>query len=314
MRAQSKTKRPNEKENRQRGRVLLITDEKNPTLPQALEAIGLEVVGVSRGAAAMVALQRSRPHVVIANSSVSGVSSAELARMLAQAPDRLPLILCGSDIATAERRLQALAIGAFDYFQLPAELALLLERSKQLIAQSQMMERLRAEADLDPLTGLANRRRFRVALRRELERWRRYEAPCALLLLDIDLLKSVNDKYGHTAGDLAIRHIADTLIAASRDTDTAARLGGEEFALLLAGVSDHKARLAAERLRKIIAESPLEDVGVVTVSIGVAACPEHADSERSLYTAADRALYAAKNEGRNRVATAPLLQETLPGV
>jgi diguanylate cyclase (GGDEF)-like protein len=314
MRAQSKAKRAIEKDNRKRGRVLLITDEATPVQAGALESIGLEVVGVSRGAAAMISLRRSRPHMVIASTAVKGVSTRELARMLAQTQDRIPLVLTGTEAATAERRLAALSLGAFDYFQLPDELALLLERSKQLIAQAETMERLRAEADLDPLTGLANRRRFRVALKREVERWRRYGVPCALLLLDIDLMKGINDKYGHTAGDLAIRHVAGTLIAASRDNDTAARVGGEEFALLLAGVPDHKARLAAERLRTIISEWPLADCGVVTVSIGVAACPEHADSERSLYAASDRALYDAKNEGRNRVAFAPLMQETLPGV
>jgi diguanylate cyclase (GGDEF)-like protein len=111
-------------------------------------------------------------------------------------------------------------------------------------------------ADIDPLTGLSNRRRFRVALQREVERWRRYGVPCALLLLDIDYMKVVNDNYGHTAGDLIIRHVADTLISASRDNDLASRLGGEEFALLLAGVADQKGRVAAERLQAMMSETP----------------------------------------------------------
>jgi diguanylate cyclase (GGDEF)-like protein len=314
MRAEAKIKRSSGKENRKRGRVLLITDEANPIQAEALESIGLEVVGVSPGAAALISLQRSRPQVVIAGTPISGVSTRELARVLTQRPDGIPFILVGSETATVERRLAALSLWAFDYFQLPEELALLQERTKQLIAQAQLMEDLRAEADLDPLTGLSNRRRFRVALQHEVERWRRYGVACALLLLDIDHMKRVNDKYGHTAGDLVIRHVADTLISASRDNDTAARLGGEEFALLLAGVPDQKARIAAERLRTIISEAPVTGVGIVTVSIGVAACPEHADSERSLFAATDRALYAAKNGGRNRVAVAPMLQESLPGV
>lgn len=314
MPAQSKDKRAIEKDSRQRGRVLLITDEAAASQTQALESIGLEVVGVSGGAAAMISLQRSRPHVAIASQTVKGVSTRELARMLTQTQECIPLILTGTDAATLERRLAALSLGAFDYFQLPAELALLLERTRQLIAQAQAMERLRAEANLDPLTGLANRRRFRVALNGEVERWRRYGVPCALLLLDIDHMKSINDRYGHTAGDLVIRHIANTLIAASRDNDTAARVGGEEFALLLAGVRDDKARLAAERLRAVVSEVPVEGVGIVTASIGVAACPEHANSERSLYASSDRALYEAKNGGRNRVSVAPLLQGKLPGV
>jgi diguanylate cyclase (GGDEF)-like protein len=310
----SKDKRAIEKDARKRGRVLLIADEAVPAQVQGIESLGVEVVGVAGGAAAMVSLQRSRPHLVIASTAVKGVSTSELVRMLGQTQERIPLILTGTEAPTMERRLSAISLGACDYFQMPEELALLLGRTKQLMAQAQTMERLRAEADLDPLTGLANRRRFRVALSREVERWRRYGVPCALLLLDVDYMKGINDRHGHTAGDAVIRHIADRLIAASRDNDTAARVGGEEFALLLAGVPGDKAQVAAERLRTVISELPVEGVGVVTVSIGVAVCPAHANSERSLYAASDLALYSAKNEGRNRVAVAPLQQGTLPGV
>src|SRR5205807_3430464 len=119
--------------------------------------------------------------------------------------------------------------GAFDYFQVPAEIELLVARTRQLVQLRQLFERLRAEADLDYLTGLANRRRFRRALKREVERWHRYGVPCALLLLDIDHLKTINDTYGHDGGDRVIRQIANVLLSVSRDTDTAARLGGEEF-------------------------------------------------------------------------------------
>jgi diguanylate cyclase (GGDEF)-like protein len=126
-----------------------------------------------------------------------------------------------------------------------------------------------------------------------------------LLSIDIDHLKVINDKLGHTAGDIAIQHVGHLLGSVSRETDTAARLGGEEFALLLAGIDADKALAAAERLRLLLSEHHVEGVGQVTVSIGVAACPDQADSERSLYSASDRALYVAKNEGRNRVASAP---------
>ena len=127
-------------------------------------------------------------------------------------------------------------------------------------------------------------------------------------------MKAINDRFGHPAGDMVIRQVASTLTKVLRDNDTAARLGGEEFALLLASVDADKAAVAAERLRHILAEQAVEGVGNFSVSIGVAACPANADSERTLYSASDRALYVAKNDGRNRVAVAPLLQEKLPGV
>ena len=303
--------RPSE---RARGRVLLIADDKQPDFADALTARSIDVFGVSNGAAAMVSLTRTRPHVVVAHASTRGLRIKELARMLAQSEDGLPLVLAGWEPSSVDLRLSAMREGAFDYFMLPAELDLLIERTEQLVLLRQKIDRLRAEADLDALTGLCNRRRFRVALAREVERWRRYRVPCALLMLDIDHLKAVNDQFGHPVGDMVIRQIAQTLREVSRDNDTAARLGGEEFALLLAGVDLQRAIAAAERLRMVLGGKRVEGVGEVTVSIGVAGCPENATSERMLYLASDDALYVSKNSGRDRVSVAPPLQEKLPGV
>jgi diguanylate cyclase (GGDEF)-like protein len=314
MKAKLQKEKAGKTASRQRGRVLIVTDDPNAIDQGPLTSAGLEIVGVCSGAAALVSLQRSRPHAVIACSGIKGISTAELARTLNQTEDGIPLVLVGAKASRLHRRQTALAAGAFDYFQLPDESDLLVLRVGQIVALRQTMERLRSEADLDHLTGLANRRRFRVALKREVERWRRYSVGCALLLLDIDHMKAINDRYGHPVGDVVIRHVANTLSAVSRDNDTAARMGGEEFALLLASISEEKAAEAAERLRAILAEQIIPGVGDISVSIGVAACPAHATSERALYAASDAALYVAKNEGRNRVAVAPLLQENLPGV
>jgi diguanylate cyclase (GGDEF)-like protein len=271
---------------------------------EALERAGFTVVAVTGGVAALVSLQRTRPHVVVADENLKGIRAEELARMLYQTEERLPLILIGDSEATGARRGVALTAGAFDYISMPGELSLLMARTAQLVAIKQAMDRLRAEADRDYLTGLANRRRFRTALGQEVERWRRYRVPCALLLVDIDFLKRINDAHGHSAGDVVIRHVASALVQMSRDNDTAARLGGEEFALLLAGVDDEKALAAAERLRQVISQEALEGIGTVTVSLGVASCPAQALSERALYAASDAALYRAKNEGRDRAALA----------
>src|SRR5690242_7574274 len=296
------------------GRVLLIADDDQTRFVEAVTVRGINVVGVANGAAALISLQRSRPHVVVANPLARGLRIRELARTLAQSDEGIPLVLAGSQRATVELRHEALLEGAFDYFELPLEFELLIERTQQLVALRQKIDRLRADADLDSLTGLANRRRFRVALAREVERWRRYRVPCALLMVDIDHLKRVNDQFGHPAGDAVIRQIAQTLKEVSRDNDTAARLGGEEFALLLAGVDLQRAAAAAERLRAVLSGRRVDGVGTVTVSIGVASCPENATSERTLYSASDSALYVSKNSGRDRVSVAPPLQEKLPGV
>ena len=300
---------------RTRGRVLLVAEESTATWPQQrLEAAGLEIVGTTAGAAALLSLQRVRPHLVIASIKIKEISPRELGRMLAQTENGVPLIAVGAEASTVALRLEALSVGAFDYFTIPAESELLVFRAGQLVQLKQKMDRLHSEAGRDYLTGLANRRHFRLALTREVERWRRYGVPCALLLLDIDYLKAINDRFGHPAGDLVIRQVANTLSEVSRDNDTAARLGGEEFALLLAGTNINRAAVAAERLRSILASLRVPDVGHFSVSIGVAACPGQADSERTLYTASDTALYVAKNGGRNRVAVAPPMNEGLTDV
>ena len=293
---------------REQGRVLLVTDDPRiSTHAAALEESGMHVAGVAGGAKALIALQRARPHVVVADAALKGIGAEELARMLSGAQDAIPVVSVGFEPASVERRAATMASGAADYYHLPEELPLLVARTRQLVAGQLYVERLRAEADRDYLTGLANRRRFRKALGQEVERWRRYDLPCALLLLDVDHMKRINDTYGHPAGDRVIRFVASAITELSRDNDTAARLGGEEFALLLAGAGSEKALAAAERLRRAVCDEALEEVGVVSVSLGVASCPAHARSERELFSASDAALYSAKRGGRNRAILAEAL-------
>ncbi|HYN86749.1 MAG TPA: diguanylate cyclase [Pyrinomonadaceae bacterium] len=309
MTASAPAKGEKRAEARERGRVLIVCDDAGAAeCRDALEDAGFEVVGVTGGAAALVALQRSRPHLVIAHHLLRGIGAEELARTLAQAEEGTPAVFFGPEPSDAARRVHAIEAGAFDYFRLPEETRLLVARARQLVRMKLTVERLRAEADRDFLTGLANRRRFRKALGQEVERWRRYRVPCALLLVDIDFLKRINDAHGHPAGDTVIRAVAAALSLFTRDNDTAARLGGEEFALLLAGADGAQAFAAAERLREAVEASEVEGVGRVSVSVGVASCPGHARSERELFTASDSALYRAKTDGRNRSVVAPLKQ------
>ena len=173
------------------------------------------------------------------------------------------------------------------------------ENARLFAALSQM-------ASTDELTQLANRRRFTETLRLEVARARRVGTPLSLVLGDLDHLKRVNDTYGHPAGDAAIRHAADAFKRGRRETDLAARLGGEEFALLLPSTDREGAARAAERIRADLSESLVPVVGTVTVSLGVATLPDDAGTDDDLVRVADERLYAAKAGGRNRVvATSP---------
>ena len=157
----------------------------------------------------------------------------------------------------------------------------------------------------DGLTGLYNYREFHRRLTEEVQRSLRYDHPFSLLILDIDDFKAVNDTYGHLAGDEALREFAALIRRAVRPVDEVARYGGEEFAILLPETPAPGAFAMAERIRGIIAAHPItiapERAVALTVSIGVATYPQDADTEEKLFGAADQALYAAKNGGRNRV-------------
>jgi diguanylate cyclase (GGDEF)-like protein len=164
---------------------------------------------------------------------------------------------------------------------------------------------LQSEATTDPLTGLANRRSFSVAAELEVARARKQQSTLAVLTLDLDSFKRINDKYGHGTGDVVLVHAARLLKSAMRDGDLAARLGGEEFAVLLPETILQHAMAIAERIRRSIATSPvvLPDGGSlsVTMSIGVALYHEHEYDLSDALERADQALYRAKEAGRNRV-------------
>jgi two-component system, cell cycle response regulator len=163
---------------------------------------------------------------------------------------------------------------------------------------------LRNLSSHDQLTGLLNRREFQRLLDLEITRSQRHGRVLALLLIDLDYFKSVNDRYGHPAGDAVLKCAADRFAAALRPNDLVARYGGEEFIVLLPETDAAGAVALAERLCAQVRAAPM-DIGqgiapVVTTSIGIAVYPSHADTAEDLITAADQALYAAKAAGRDR--------------
>lgn len=152
----------------------------------------------------------------------------------------------------------------------------------------------------DPLTGLLNRRYLEERIAEEIVRSKRHRFSVSLMMLDVDEFKSYNDRYGHPAGDIALRIVGDILKESLRGADVAARYGGEEFAILLPQTAAEEAAQIAERIRKQVERSEFPN-RQVTISIGIANLSKEVDSPRDLISAADVALYAAKNQGRNNV-------------
>lgn len=153
----------------------------------------------------------------------------------------------------------------------------------------------------DDLTGTYNRRFFSIRLEEELLRFRRYNHPLALVLLDIDKFKEINDQAGHGAGDDTLRETAQLLLKYSRGVTVITRYGGDEFAALLVETTKAGAMQYAERIREVVEQNEFPFGGKVTVSIGVASLPEDVATGDDLIRAVDGALYAAKRLGRNRV-------------
>jgi diguanylate cyclase (GGDEF)-like protein len=174
----------------------------------------------------------------------------------------------------------------------------------RLVAANAELARL---ARVDSLTGLANARVFSEALPRLTSHARRTRTPIAVIVLDVDLFKRVNDSFGHAAGDRVLREVGGVLGSGRRREDLVARTGGEEFAVVLPGVDRAGAERVADRIRRAVAAAGVTVGGTpvhVTISAGVAEL-DPAESDESFVARADAALYESKRAGRDRVSAAP---------
>ena len=176
------------------------------------------------------------------------------------------------------------------------------------VANIRLREALHSQSIKDPLTGLYNRRYLTEVLERDIRRSVRAEQPLGILMLDLDHFKKFNDTYGHEAGDAVLRETASFLTRSIRVEDVVCRYGGEEFVIILPTANLTAAHARAERIRLKLKELTVlhqgHSLGMITVSVGVAALPDHGTSPNNLLEAADAALYRAKREGRDRVVDA----------
>jgi diguanylate cyclase (GGDEF)-like protein len=189
--------------------------------------------------------------------------------------------------------------GPFFLAELSKTFSYVVMLSGALLEQARLFEQVRSMAVTDPLTGLANYRRLISVLEAELDRSRRTQRPFSVVLLDMDGLKVINDHYGHLTGSRALVRIGKILRNHSRAIDTAARYGGDEFALVLPEAGKDIASRVVSRIRELLSAEP--EHPALSVSAGVAAFPEDGDTPEKLLGAADRALYAMKNHGRTSV-------------
>ena len=300
------------------GTSALVVDDWALGARMIADALAREEVGthiVTNGQAALAAAETMALDLIVVSLALTDEDPLKLVAAL-RAADRThdtPLLLVGES-RDRDRILRGFELGANDWLTLPVDANELRARARNQIRRKLYQDRLRADlgmalelAVIDPLTGLYNQR----YLRRHLDGLTRSAQgrDLALIMIDIDHFKSVNDRFGHAAGDQALRLLSGTLRVNTRVFDSVARYGGEEFVVVMPGASIDDAMAAAQRLREATEALTFEVPGVgrvpLTISLGVACSSGTVMSTSALLEAADQALYDAKRGGRNRVCLAP---------
>jgi two-component system, cell cycle response regulator len=305
--------------NSHRTRVLIADDDDlaRLTLGKALEFWGYDVVAAASGAEALQILSQDHPpRLVLLDWVMPGMTGIEVCQHVRNNPSaEYTYIVLVSGNATKKDTIQGLQAGADDYLIKPFdedELKARVEAGKRVLdLQRQLLtaqKELEFQAYHDVLTGLWNRRAIMEFLDREIAHARRKKTSLGILLADLDQFKRINDSYGHVAGDVILREVAERLRSHLRQYDGIGRIGGEEILAVMSEIDADAASALAERMRCSVVSSPIQTATAevpVTLSIGVAVvmCNESTDANQ-LLNAADEALYRAKDGGRNRVETA----------
>jgi two-component system cell cycle response regulator len=304
------------------GRILVVDDHEDNVelLRVRLEAWGYEVDTAQDGVQALERVEASPPDLILLDVMMPTVDGNEVARRIKQNP-ALPFIpiIMQTALDSTESKVEGLEAGADDYITKPIEFAELKARLRSMLRIKRLQEeleererelleaneRLRHMSRTDALTGLENRRSIERHLDSMFAHGLRLNEPLACVMCDLDRFKSVNDEYGHQAGDAVLRQFATILKGAAREIDIVGRYGGEEFLVLLPGTVLDAAVTFAERVRKDVESHTFVSEGVTirrTASFGVASWPHPRVRDcDEIVRSADDALYVAKETGRNKV-------------
>ncbi len=294
---------------REKPLLLVVEDD-----PDAREILGellqdrYEVTSAGDGETAIEMANRLAPDLVLLDLFLPGLDGfATLSRLRRDKRTAdLPVIFLSAQ-GDADTKSQGLSLGAQDYLAKPFSAQELIARVERTLHQTAQREHFRALAETDALTGLPNFRSFRARLEEEVRRAERYKGALACAMMDLDGLKQINDALGHGAGNRAIQAFGDAIRMELRETDFAARYGGDEFVVLFPQTTAAQTQLFAERLRRRLQRASVETGIPVRTSIGVASLDggsaklEPAEAADDLLKRADEALYSAKRSGRDRV-------------
>ncbi len=303
-----------------RARVLVVDDVESvrEMMAEALRLDGHEVTIAASGEETLELSREIAFDVTFVDLVMPGINGLDVLKSLLQfSPDADIVVVTG--FATIEVAVESMRLGAADFVTKPFSNAHLqvvvskvLER-RRLIKAAKEKDYYKRLSRLDGLTELYNHRFFHQLVDSEVARARRFGHKVSLLILDLDRFKEFNDRFGHPAGDVALKQVADLLRKTCRKYDFIARYGGEEFAIISPGSGSSQASVLAERIRKRLSESAFavgDGVAHLTLSVGIASLPDDAGAKKDLIERADRALYLAKDRGRDCVALAKDLPST----
>jgi two-component system, cell cycle response regulator len=298
------------------GRILVVDDNQDniEIIATRLRFRGYEILEASDGEQALALVRECAPDLLLLDVMLPDIDGYEISRRIKGAADLpfIPIILVTARDSTQDK-VAGLDAGADDYLTKPINFPELEARVRSMLRikrlQDELEEKNRELERLsisDGLTGLFNHRHIHDLLADEYERVERTRDCMSVAMFDLDRFKSVNDTYGHQAGDRVLIELADILRESARDIDRLGRYGGEEFMALLPETCIEDAAVFVERVRREVARRPF-DIGRdeplrMTLSAGVATYPhETIDSVEAVVRLADQALYAAKEGGRDRV-------------
>lgn len=289
--------------------VLMIDDsiELHRLVGARLRTENAEMVFSATGDEGLKIARERRPATILLDLDMPGTDGFAVLRELKAQPETsgIPIIVI-SGMTDAMDKVTAFELGANDYVTKPFDMAELKARLRATLRLDQLLRLLSDRAEVDGLTGLSNRASFNKHIARETAEAGRHGSPLTLAMLDIDHFKTINDTFGHPAGDEVIQRFAKVIQNACRSSDIPCRYGGEEFAVIMPQTSPQDAIVVAERIREAIAAVvwPRHPERRVTVSIGLtgfAVGQAPASPPEQLTEAADKALYVSKKGGRNRV-------------
>lgn len=287
--------------------ALLIDDspDVHRLLCARLRNEGMDLLSATTGEEGLAQAQSSRPSVILLDIDMPGIDGFEVLRSLKDSDRTLhiPVIML-SGLHNPQDKVTAFDLGAVDFVTKPFDVTELRVRVRSALRIAQLLMMLSQRAQVDGLTGLYNRAHFDKRWPEEVAGCTRHNRPLSLAMFDLDHFKSINDTYGHPAGDAAIQGLAKLLQRECRQSDIACRYGGEEFALIMPDTSPADAVGVCDRVRTMLQEItwPRHPERKVTCSIGIAGASGSAMCAPGQWVEiADRNLYRAKKDGRNRV-------------